>query len=161
MNAQPPLREPHYTDNETYGWAIRDCAIGLIGTLTSWCTKPLEFKGDATGRIWHFIGDYNDRAQLLFTSDKGHGTIELSVDETGWVRAEVFMNATLILRAWIDEPYEEKEFWPDGADGVTTKDIASPGRISKRGRWLQIETARFPGVPDGDQGYWSVEDTFG
>jgi hypothetical protein len=87
----PPLREPYYFGNEAYGWSLHDCARGLIGTLTSWVRQPLAFRGDAVGRIWHFQGDFDDRAQLLFTSDKGDGVIELSIDATHWVKAEIFV----------------------------------------------------------------------
>jgi hypothetical protein len=156
----PPKRAPYYIGNESSGWSLRDCAKGLIHTLSSWVRQPLEFKGDANGRIWHFQGDFDDRAQLLFTSDQGNGRIELSIDDTCWVKAELFVVDELKLRAWIDEPYEEKEFWPDGADGVVPPDGDAPGRISKRGRWLQIRAAQFSGVPDKGGGFWSVEDAF-
>ena len=119
-----------------------------------WCNPPVAFKGNAAGRIWHFIGDYKDRAQLLFTTEEGAGTIELTIADNDWVRADVFMGEALILRAWIEDPYEEKEFWPDNGDGVGE----APGRISKRGRWLQIETARFPGAASSTTGFWIVED---
>jgi hypothetical protein len=157
---RPPSREPYYFENEQYGVPMRQCAINLISTLSGWCAKPFEFRGSATGRVWHFMGDFTDRAQLLFTSDKGDGIIELSVDETSWVRAEISIGGKLVLRAWLDEPYEEKEFWPDGADGIVPKDGDAPGRISKRRSWLQIRCAQFPGVPDDGSGFWSVEDTF-
>lgn len=156
----PPSREPHYGDSETYGWAPRDCAIGLISTLSSWCKQPLEFKGAANGRVWHFEGDFSDRAQLLFTSDKGDGRIELSVHETNWVKAEVFVGDDLKFRAWFDEAYEEKEFYPDGSDGQPNAEGDAPGRISKRGAWLQIRCADFPGAPNQGNGYWDLEDTY-
>lgn len=158
MTAKPPRRAPHYVDNETYGWAARDCAQGLIQTLSSWVRKPLEFKGDANGRIWHFQGAFGDRAQLLFTSDQGNGRIELSIDDTCWVKAEVFVGDALVLRVWLDEPYEEKEFWPDDSEAFVSAQDDPPGRISKRGAWLQIKCAEFPGVPDKGNGYWDVED---
>lgn len=156
----PPLREPYYFDNETYGWSMRDCARGLISTLSWWAHKPLAFKGDANGRVWHFQGQFEDTAQLLFESDKGNGRIELTIDPTNWVKAEIFVGDDLKLRVWINEPYEEKEFWPDGADGIVPPDGDAPGRISKRGSWLQLRTAHFPGVPDIGEGFWSLEDTF-
>jgi len=156
----PPSREPHYRDNETYGWAARDCAIGLIETLSSWCRSPLEFKGAASGRVWHFQGDFTDRAQLLFTSDKGNGRIELEVDPSNWVKAEVFVVDDLVFRCWIEDPYEEKEFYPDGSAGKPNSEGDAPGRISKRGRWLQIRCADFPGVPNQGNGYWDLEDTY-
>ena len=57
------------------------------------------------------------------------------------------------LRAWLEDPYEEKEFWPDGADGVGE----GPGRISKRGSWLQVNMQRFDATLGA--GYWSLSDT--
>ena len=161
MEPKPPSRPPHYGDNEMYGWPVRDCARNLISTLSGWTRDPVEFKGDANGRIWHFQDDSAGRAQLLFESDHGPGAIELSIDETNWVRAEVFVGNALKLRVWIDDPYEEKEFWPDGADGVIPPNGDPPGRISKRGRWLQLRAADFSGVTDKGNGFWSVEDTLG
>lgn len=156
----PPTRDPHYGDNETYGWAIRDCAIGLISTFATWSQQPLEFKGAANGRVWHFEGDFTDRAQFLFESDKGAGRIELSVHPTNWVMAELFVGDELKFRGWLEDPYEEKEFYPDGSNGDVNAEGDAPGRISKRGRWLQIRCADFPGVPDAGEGYWSLEDTY-
>jgi hypothetical protein len=156
----PPSREPHYFDNEQYGWSPRQCATNLISTLSGWCTNPFEFKGAAKGRVWRFQGDFADRAQLLFTTDKDAGIIELSVHETNWVLAEVSMNEDLKFRCWLEDPYEEKEFWPDGSDGKPNAAGDAPGRISKRGAWLQIRCADFPGAPDQGNGYWDLEDTF-
>ena len=68
--------------------------------------------------------------------------------------AEVWVAGRLAARAWIEDPYEEKEGWPDGADGVGE----APLRLSKRGSWLSIEAARFPGVPAGENGYFQLED---
>ncbi len=161
MNEEtPPSREPHYGDNESHGWTLRQCAINLIGTFSWWCKQPLEFKGAANGRVWHFEGDFSDRAQLLFTSDKGDGAIQFSVHETNWVKIEVLIDDALIFRAWAEETYEEKEFWPDGSNGQPNAEGDPPGRISKRGRWLQIRCADFPGVPDAGGGFWDLEDTY-
>ena len=143
---------------EIHGWAARQCALNLLNQLADWCSRPLEFDGDAKGRIWHFQGDFEDRVQLLFTSDKGDGIIELFITEDHWVCAELFVAGAFKLRAWIEDPYEEKEFWPDGADGITPPQGDPPGRISKRGAWLQIRCADFPGVPDKGNGYWDVAD---
>lgn len=160
QDAKPPTREPHYGDNETHGWTQRQCAINLIGTLSWWCKQPLEFKGDANGRIWHFEGEFADHAQLRFTSNLGDGAIAFSVHETNWVLAELSIGGELKFRCWLEDPYEEKEFYPDGSDGKPNAEGDPPGRISKRGRWLQIRCADFPGVPDGGGGFWSLEDTF-
>jgi hypothetical protein len=153
----PPLRRPHYFDNEAHGWAIAECAAALVDRLAGFVKPALEFKGDAHGRIW-CVELEQARARLAFTSDKGDGHVQLDVHQSGWVRAQMFVADACVFRAWIEEPYEEKELWPDGADGIVAAIDEPPGRISKRGRWLQVKTADFPGAPDKGNGYWTVED---
>lgn len=153
---RPPPRAPLYGDVEVHGWTPRQCAVNLLTQIADWCSPPLEFKGDANGRVWHFEGDYDDRAQLLFTTDKGNGVIELFITDDHWVCAELFVGA-FKLRAWIEDPYEAKEFWPDGADGVVPPGGDAPGRISKRGAWLQVRCADFPAAPDKGNGYFDIE----
>lgn len=154
----PPSRPPYYSDNETYGWPIAQCAGFLVDTLASFVKPARDFRGDAAGHIWCAYLDKTS-ARLAFSSNLGHGHVQLSVHESGWVRAEVFVSGQLKQRVWIDEPYEEKDFWPDGADGIAPPNNDPPGRISKRGRWLQLKCAAFPGAPDKGNGYWDVEDT--
>jgi hypothetical protein len=115
-----------------------------------------HFTGSAAGRAWIAQAD-EASARIAFASDKGDGHIDLSVHESHWVQADVFVSDVCVLRAWCEEPWEEKEFWPDGSDGVTPPDGDAPGRISQRGSWLQIRCAYFPGVPDDGTGYWSLE----
>lgn len=159
MSAEaPPTRAPHYFDNEQRGWPIADCARMLMDDLARFVKPARDFRGDARGHIWCAALDQTG-ARLAFTSDKGDGHLQLSVHESGWVKAEVFVSGARVFRAWVDEPFEEKEFWPDGADGITPPQGDPPGRISKRGRWLQLSCAHFPGVPDKGNGYWDVEDT--
>jgi hypothetical protein len=143
-----------------YRWTAHQCAKNLVNTLEWWCKTPLDFKGHANGRVWAFEADFDDRAQLLFTSDRGDGRIELFVAEDNWVRAELFIGDEMKLRAWIEDPYEEKEFWPDGSNGEPDAQGDAAGRISKRGAWLQIRCADFPGVPDDGGGYFDLKDTF-
>jgi len=156
---QPPSRAPHYFDNEIHRWENKSCAQGLIGTLVSFVSPARDFRGDATGHIWPTYKD-TDSARLAFSSSHGHGHVQLTRHETNWIKAEVFISGELKFRAWLEETYEEKEMWPDGADGVTPPDGDAPGRISKRGRWLQVKRADFPGVPEGENAYWSLEDTY-
>lgn len=157
---KPPSRPPHYGDVEIYGWSPRQCALNLVQTLAWWCHTPFEFKGDANGRVWWFQGDFDDRAQLLFNADRGDGVIQLFITDDNWVCAELFINDELKFRAWFEDPYEEKEFWPDGSDGKPNAAGDAPGRISKRRAWLQIRCADFPGVPGGEHGYFDLTDTF-
>lgn len=152
----PPTRAPYYIDNESHGWPLESCASGLISTLASWVREPYEFRGHANGRIWRQRVDKTS-ARLLFVSDQGDGHIDLSIDPSFWVRAELFIIGELKFRAWIDEPYEEKDFWPDGADGITPPNGDPPGRISKRGRWLQFRRADF-GLAPSTSAFWDVAD---
>lgn len=152
----PPTRAPHYLGNEDHGWPLEDCASFLIDTLAGWAREPYEFRGHANGRLWRQRVD-KASARLLFVSDQGDGHIDLSIDASFWVRAELFIVGELKFRAWIDEPYEEKDFWPDSSDGVTTPNGDPPGRISKRGRWLQFRRADF-GLAPATSLFWDVCD---
>lgn len=156
----PPQREPHYIWNEDQNWPLTDCASALIDTLCGFVSPARDFKGDASGHIWVAYKTKTE-ARLAFTSGARGGHIQLSIDPSAWVRVEVFISGELRFRAWAEEPWEEKDFWPDGADGVTPPNGDPPGRISKRGRWLQFKRAFWPGASAKEgSDWWSVEDTF-
>jgi hypothetical protein len=148
----PPPRQAHLFDHEQ-GESLGDAQLGLLHRLASLADGGIDFHGDCTGNLQ--TAALQDRsAQLAFTSDRGGGLISLTIADNGWLRAEVFVADALVLRAWVEQAYEEKEFWPDGADGAGD----APGRISKRGGWLTIDCARFPGVPANEHGHWTVEE---
>ena len=75
------------------------------------------------------------------------GRIELSISPSLWVRADVHIKGAWFARGWIEQCYEEYEIWPDGADGVIGPKVEDdpPGRISKRGTWIQFDTSQWPG----------------
>jgi hypothetical protein len=156
MTGTPPRREPHYFWNEQYGWTLDACARGLIQILCGFVHSPGRFTGSAVGRAWIERED-GVSARIAFASDKGDGHVELTAHDSHWVKIEVFVAGAPVFRAWCEEVWEEKEFWPDGSDGITPPDGDAPGRISKRGSWLNIRCAFFPGVPDDGTGYWSLE----
>lgn len=153
----PPRRPPHYFWHESHQWPLAECAAALIDTLCGFVSPARDFKGDASGHIW-LAHKSKSEARLAFTSGGHAGHVQLSVDPSYWVRAEVFVSGELKFRAWIEDPYEEKEFWPDGAEAIASPTDDPPGRISKRGRWLQVRRADFAGLPEGGSAYWSVED---
>lgn len=156
MTGAPPIRKPLYFDNESRGCPLDECARGLLWTLWGFVNAPTPFKGSANGRAWVTEHDRSS-ARIAFHSDKGDGWVQLSAHESHWVKIEVFVADALTFRAWCEEVWEEKEFWPDGADGITPAHGDAPGRISKRGAWLQIRCADFPGVADDGSGFWSIE----
>lgn len=75
------------------------------------------------------------------------GRIELSIAPSLWVRADVYLKDVWFARGWIERCYEEFEIWPDAADGVIGPKVEDdpPGRISKRGYWIQFDTGQWPG----------------
>jgi hypothetical protein len=154
--AKPPIREPYYFDNEQHGYPLDECARGLLWTLQSFVSRPTDFVGNAKGHAWIAQKDVNN-ARIAFTSDQGNGHVQLSTHESHWVKVEVFVSGALVFRAWADEPWEEKELWPDGADGIVPPNGDPPGRVSKRGSWIQIKCEKFPGTPMTETGYFDVE----
>lgn len=155
----PPQREPHYIWNEDQNWPLDVCASGLIDTLCGFVSPARDFRGDASGHIWVAYKTKTE-ARIAFTSGSRAGHIQLSIDASAWVQAELYISGELKFRAWVEDPWEEKEFWPDGADGIVAPNDDPPGRISKRGAWLQLKRAIWPGVPAKDgSDWWSVEDS--
>ncbi|HVY90436.1 MAG TPA: hypothetical protein VG942_16335 [Hyphomonadaceae bacterium] len=115
----------------------------------------ITFGGDAEGEIWETEEVSPSLFRAPFSCDRGDGVLELSMAPDGWVKAELLLGGAMIFRAWIEDPYEEKEGWPDGADGIGE----APLRISKRGSWLSLDVVRFPGVTAGKDGYFTLEET--
>jgi hypothetical protein len=131
----------------------RDAAQwGLLLRLAG--AAPVTFVGDAAGAIAEGVEIAPGTFRFEIASSLGPGRLDLALAADGWVRAELRSGDGLVLRAWIEDPYEEKQGWPDGADGVGE----GPMRLSKRGTWLSIDCARFPGVPADEHGLFQIED---
>ena len=79
---------------------------------------------------------------LITLSGAINGRIALSIDPSLWLRADVYRDAVWFGRGWIERCYEECEIWPDSSDGIIGPliDDDPPGRISKRGAWIQFDT---------------------
>ncbi len=75
------------------------------------------------------------------------GRIEVSIAPCLWLRADVYRDDAWFGRGWIERCYEECEIWPDGSDGHIGPRVEDdpPGRISKRGFWIQFDTSQWPG----------------
>ncbi len=84
---------------------------------------------------------------LITFSGAISGRIELSIAPSLWVRADVYLDDAWFARGWIERCYEECEIWPDASDGIVGPLVSDdpPGRISKRGYWLQFDTSQWPG----------------
>lgn len=76
-----------------------------------------------------------------------NGRIELSIVPGLWLRADFYRDGAWFGRGWIERCYEECEIWPDASDGRVGPRVEDdpPGRISKRGYWIQFDTSQWPG----------------
>lgn len=94
-----------------------------------------------------------DSAALITLIGAVTGRIELSIDPSFWVRADIYRDEAWFGRGWIDRCFEELEIWPDGADGVVGPRVEDdpPGRISKRGAWIQFDTLQWPGYQSAER----------
>ena len=143
------------------GVPFADARFWPFWAITGWLKGRIDFRVGATGQAWLASETRDGLAEIAFTCDRGDGSIHLLVTETGWTRAEVTMEGRLVLRCWIEQCYEELEVWPDGSSGEEGPDGGPPGRISKRGTWLLLRAADFPGVPGNEHGWFALEDVTG
>lgn len=150
----PPPRPAHLFATED-GLSREAAQWGLLMRLSSFA--DIAFTGDANGRIAAAVEESPELLRFDIDCDLGFAQLELSLAADGWVKAELFCNARVVFRAWIEDPYEEKEGWPDGAEGVGE----APLRVSKRGGWLDIDAKAFPGVPAGEHGRFQIQDATG
>lgn len=99
------------------------------------------------------LAQETDSTALITLAGAITGHIELSIDQSLWVRADVHRDGTWFGRGWIERCYEECEIWPDGADGVVGPKVEDdpPGRISKRGAWIQFDTTQWPGYENQER----------
>lgn len=144
-----PSRAPHDAEEEA-GASRGVAAANVVARLCSGAARSprwrcplgeiiatLEAEGDGSGVI-RFIG-------------AASGKIALSVDPSGWVRAELEMDGLGRVCAWVERGYEEFELWPNGSDGVLRDPARDepPGRIGKRITWIELERARWTDAPTG------------
>lgn len=94
-----------------------------------------------------------DRDALITLTGAISGHIKLSIDPSLWVRADFHRDGAWFGRGWIERCYEECEIWPDGADGIVGPKVEDdpPGRISKRGSWIQFDTTQWPGYESAER----------
>lgn len=87
-----------------------------------------------------------DQDALITLAGAINGRIELLIAPSLWVRADFYRGDAWFGRGWIERCYEECEIWPDAADGIIGPKVEDdpPGRISKRGYWMQFDTSQWP-----------------
>lgn len=146
MEPRPPIRAPHFFWDDD-GPVTLASAQGLLFLLCSFASLSPVWR-DRAGRdiAVNLVRKTNQNALIQFTGAI-EGRIELSIAPSFWVRADVYLGDTWFGRGWIERCFEECEIWPDAADGIVGPNVEDdpPGRISKRGYWMQFDTSQWPG----------------
>jgi hypothetical protein len=140
----PPRFQPSYFDmlgGRPEGLPPAEGAAAVIDDLVS---------GINLERGWR-ISSHHDLELRLSAEQTGRGqavirigagalraTLMLTIDDSGWVVAEAGGQ-----RAYLCQPYEDYEIWPDNAATADPSEEA-PGRIGKRRRWINLQAASFP-----------------
>jgi hypothetical protein len=146
MEPRPPIRPPHFVDDSDEPASLTS-AQWLLSSLCSFARLA---------PIWHDLAGQEIGVQVLREADKEavftltgaiKGRVELSIASSLWVRADFYRDGSWFGRGWIERSFEECEIWPDGADGRVGSKVEDdpPGRISKRGYWIQFDTSQWPG----------------
>jgi hypothetical protein len=130
-----------------HGMTLVDGASCLFAELVRSLTHSNRWQTSA-GQLRLTKIRHDDHRAVFLAEGQWSGRLTLFVEHNNWVCAELCKSDTLVQRAWIEQPYEEFELWPDGADGVVGNavDDDPPGRIGKRINWLQIDVRRWPGL---------------
>lgn len=146
MTPQPPVRAPHFVWDGDMP-ATLSSAQGLLSLLCSFARFSLTWRDRVGRHITVTLTHETPQEALIILSGAINGRIALSIDPSHWVRADVYRDDVWFGRGWIERCYEECEIWPDGSDGIIGPlvDDDPPGRISKRGYWIQFDTWQWPG----------------
>jgi hypothetical protein len=146
MTPCPPVRVPHYVWDDD-GPATLSSAQGLLSLLCVFARISPLWRDRAGQDIAVSVERETDHAARITLSGAINGRIEVSIDPSLWVRAEFYRDDTWFGRGWIERCYEECEIWPDGSDGIVGPRVEDdpPGRISKRGYWIQFDVPQWPG----------------
>jgi len=141
MSVRPP-RAPEYF-RATQGEASRaQAAHWLLDFIASQLNYFPEWRGDDELRVrFDELSRSETHARFGFMwvrdDEAGSGILSLGIGADDWVIADLSLDAAPARRFWIEQIYEEIEFWPDGAISTASPLPETPGRISKRGFWLQ------------------------
>ena len=141
MSYRPP-RPPFYFAAEQKDATVAEAARRLLTFLVSQMEFFPDWRGEDDLQLRLQIlahAETDARIGLMWTQDEmaGHGVVALSVGADNWLVADLRLGPARVRRFWIEQAHEEIEFWPDGAISAASPLPEAPGRISKRGAWLQ------------------------
>lgn len=144
-----PLVPPSWFDGMTGGEtppgiaaaaALDGFADGL-GNAPHWL---LETGGGGAITLHVSSHRHGKRLEILAELAGEPAQIVLEPHVSGWLSIAAVCGGQEVFRAWLDRPYEEFEFWPEGAAIPAGRAIDPPGRIGKRRNWINISTAAWP-----------------
>ena len=152
MEPCPPIRAPRFFWDED-GPPKLSSAQFLLSLLCDFAGLSPVWKDRAGRDIAVSVERETKQDAMITLSGALEGRIELSVAPSLWVRADVYLAGAWFGRGWIERCYEECEIWPDASDGVIGPLVADdpPGRISKRGYWVQFDTSQWPGYESAER----------
>jgi hypothetical protein len=143
MEPRPPIRAPHLVWDDD-GPATLASAEALLSLLCSFAEFSPIWRDRAGRDIAVNLAREIRQDALITLSGAINGRIELCIALSFWVRADFYREDAWFGRGWIERCYEECEIWSDAADGIIGPQVEDdpPGRISKRGYWIQFDTSQ-------------------
>jgi hypothetical protein len=146
MEPHPPIRAPRFVWDDDRPVTLSS-AEGLL-SLLCFFTRSQRIWRDRDGRdIVATVERETRQGARITLSGAINGHIELAIAPSLWLRADVYLDGAYFGRGWIERCWEECEIWPDASDGLVGPKVEDdpPGRISKRGSWIQFDTLQWPG----------------
>ncbi|MDK8874226.1 hypothetical protein [Paracoccus sp. SSJ] len=121
--------------------AALDDFADALGNAPRWL---LETGGGGATTLRICAHRQGERLEILAELAGGPVQIVLEPHASGWLSIAAVCSGQEVFRAWLDRPYEEYEFWPEGAAIPAGRTIDPPGRIGKRRNWINLSAAAWP-----------------
>jgi hypothetical protein len=144
-----PLEEGARLLIDDFAWTLGRADMRYV--LDSAGRQPLSFT---------VLEQERGRCRIGFATGDASGELLLSIDASGWVRAEATLGGRPVFLGFVEKVWEEYDIWPAGADISVPRSEEAPGRIGKRRNWLSLDSRVWPELaPIGNEGgFVQVED---
>ncbi|AWB33408.1 hypothetical protein [Orrella marina] len=154
-----PVLEPSWFNRLTGGLdrsatrarEVIESIASQIEYQSRWCLETGP-GGEITLKI--LSHDPRNSLTLAITLTNHELILAITPDPSGWLRitihpADAAKSDEPLFECWLDQPYEEFEFWPGIHDPANTPSLSgptpiAPGRMGKRMNWISIEATAWP-----------------
>lgn len=121
--------------------AALDDFADALGNAPRWLLET-----GSGGAITLRVSSHRQRERLEFLVELAGECAQLVLEPhaSGWLSIAAMCSDQEVFRAWLDRPYEEFEFWPEGAAVPPHRNAEAPGRIGKRRNWINLSAAAWP-----------------